>query len=375
MSLAVMGAVINSVRRTNLRTVNRIPLVVQMVCLLAFWSQSVSATQVSSLYRVEVPVNSQADVVRQQAMTRGLAEVLVKVTGQRQVLSEPEVKGALKRATTYVQGFGYKREDTEEGRQLLLDVSFDETAVTRLLRENGLGIWGENRPATLAWLAVDRGGRRTILRNGAGDGVQLEMNRMFEQRALPLIFPLMDFEDEMSVSPVDIWGLFSDKLWKASQRYGSESVLGGRLAVSTDETGDRYSGRLVLIFRNQRYDAEITDLGPEGLSRAMADLVGNTLSRHYGVTSGIQSENPVMSVDGVLSTSDYARVVSYLEGLTAVRNVSVRKLSGTRIELELFIDGTVSQLIDSIALERKLVRASGDSYLPADLLSYRWRGR
>ncbi|MGI9275961.1 MAG: DUF2066 domain-containing protein [Endozoicomonas sp.] len=354
---------------------NLLTLVVLKLCLLALCPQTLLASQVSSLYRVEVPVNSQAEVERQQAMNRGMAEVLVKVTGQRQVLSEPVVKTALRRATTYVRGFGYKREDTEEGRQLLLDVSFDETAVTRLLRENRLGIWGQNRPATLAWLAVDKGGRRSILRSGVNVGVQLEMNRMFELRALPLIFPLMDFEDEMSVSPVDIWGLFSDKLRSASQRYGSESVLGGRLTVSSSENGDRYSGRLVLMFRNQRYDAEITDLGSEGLSRAMADLVGNTLSRHYGVTSGIQSENPIMSVDGVLSTRDYARVVSYLEGLTAVRNVSVRKLSGARIELELSIDGTVSQLVDSIALERKLVRPSGDSNLPVNQLNYHWRGR
>ena len=368
-------AVINSVRRTNLRKVNLLSLVVLKFCLLALWAQTAPAAQVSSLYRVGVPVSSQAEVERQQAMNRGMAEVLVKVTGQRQVLSEPAVKAALRKATTYVRGFGYKREDTEKGRQLLLDVSFDETAVTRLLRENGLGIWGENRPATLAWLAVEKEGRRSILRSGINSGVQQEMNKVFEHRALPLIFPLMDFEDEMSVSPVDIWGLFSDKLRNASQRYGSESVLGGRLTVSTGDNGDRYNGRLMLIFRNQRYDAEVTDLGPEGLSQAMADLVGNTLSRHYGVTSGIQNENPVMSVDGVLSTRDYARVVSYLEGLTAVRNVSVRKLSGTRIELELFIDGTVSQLVDSIALERKLVKASGESYLPAGLLSYHWRGR
>ena len=228
------------------------------------------------------------------------------------------------------------------------------------------------------WLAIDEGGRRQIQSSSRSTALTENMEQAFDHRALPLIFPVMDFEDNLVISAVDVWGLFSSKLMEASVRYGSESVLGGRLSVRKTEKGERYNGRLVLLFRNQRFDANIEDLSARGVALAMADLVGNTLSRHYAVTSG-SSENPILRIDGAGTTKAYAGAIAYVEGLTAVRDVMVKRVIGDQLELELTIDGTVDQLSDSIALERRLQRiesdvqpvtGSGQSYL-----HYRWRGR
>ncbi|KEQ16728.1 DUF2066 domain-containing protein [Endozoicomonas numazuensis] len=337
--------------------------------MLALLSFQLSAAQMPELYRVGVPVSSQSGgEERDKAMSRALSEVLVKVTGQRSTLNNAGIKQSLKKASALVQSFGYERRDTDAGQQLLLQVRFDEAAVNRLLRDNGLGIWDSNRPDTIVWLAIEKQGARQILRETVGSPLVNDLKRVMAARSLPLTFPLMDFEDSTTISEVDVWGLFSDKLGQASARYGSEAVLAGRLS----EARGRFNGRIVLLFRNQRFDASVTDLSAEGLALAIADLTGNTLSRHYAVLSGGSSVNPVLEVDGITHTRDYAGVVNYLKGLTAVRDVTVIKVSGNKVELELVIDGTLSQLSDAIALGRNL-RATGEDDIN-QTLKYRWLG-
>lgn len=341
-----------------------------LLLALSGWA---SAAQIDDLYRVAIPVQSQNQADREQAMTQALSQVVVKVTGQRQSLTNSGVQSALRQASRYVQGFSYRTEERENSRQLVLQVRFDEPAVNRLLRENGQGIWGENRPDTLLWLAVEKNGIRRIQRGSPTHPVVSNIESTFSRRALPVTFPLMDFEDELAITPVDVWGMFTNKLEEASARYGSKSIVGGRLAFD----GEKYNGRIVLLFQNQRFNADIVDLTEKGLALAMADLVGNALAQHYAVRSDGQAENPMLSVEGVQSTKDYAGVVNYLKNLTAVRDVTVRRVKASTLELELEIDGTVSQLVDAIALGRKLRRnVSVDSDTSLDSsLRYQWQGR
>ncbi|WP_257274952.1 DUF2066 domain-containing protein [Endozoicomonas sp. SESOKO4] len=337
--------------------------------VLALFSSQLFAAQMSGLYRVGIPVSSQGSEEREAGIKRALSEVLVKVTGQRSTLNNKGVVQSLRNASALVQSFSYERLDTVSGEQLLLQVSFDEAAVNRLLRQNGLGIWGSSRPDTIVWLAIERQGERQILKEVPDSPLVSDLERVMAARSLPLTIPLMDFEDSATISDVDVWGLFSGKLVQASARYGSEAILGGgRLS----EIRGRYNGRMVLIFRNQQFDATVTDLSAEGLALAIADLIGNSLSRHYAVLSGGSSVNPMLEVEGIASTQDYAGLIKYLKGLTAVRDVMAVKVGGNKIQLELLIDGTLSQLSDAIALGRKMRAMGADE--ANKTLKYRWLG-
>lgn len=381
MSLAVMAGFMTRDVNARLGGFDR-RVVMLLTCLmlsvgLLSTAQIASAAQSSDLYLVEVPVESQSKSERTKALSRAMSEVLVKVTGQRKTLSNPAMKSVLPRATRYLQGYGYRRDDVDGHRQLMLMTTFDAGAITRLLRENGIGIWGGKRSTTLVWLALNKGGQRRIQSSGHRSELEESIEEVFARRSLPLIFPVMDFEDDLAISAVDVWGLFSSKLTEASVRYGSESILAGRLMETSTGKGERYNGRLMLLFRNQRFDAVIDDLSSEGLALAMADLTGNTLSQHYAVRSG-SSETPVLRIEGTGNTKAYADAIAYVEGLTAVRNVSVKRVVGDQLELELTIDGSVDQLSDSIALDRKLQRLeSGWPTTESDqgYLHYRWRGK
>ncbi|WP_263322561.1 DUF2066 domain-containing protein [Endozoicomonas sp. Mp262] len=335
----------------------------------------VLAAQVSGLYKTEVPVESQGDRDRKKAMGEALGRVLVNVTGETRALANDALKKAMADPDGYVKGYSYRRENTSGQLQQYLQVTFVEDAVNRLLRDSGIAIWGANRPTTLTWLAIDEGSGRNIQRGVAANPLVKALESRFSRRALPLIFPLMDFEDAQVISPVDVWGLFTSKLEEASVRYGSESILAGRLS----EAGGIYNGRLSLVFRGQRQDAEIAGLNHEQLALVAADLVGSTLARHYAIVSADSKGKSVLVIESINSVKDYAALTSYLEKLTAVRSVQVRRVSGSELELELSIDGYQSQLADAIALGRKLKRlektkasVSGDTTAP---LYYRWLGR
>ena len=47
---------------------------------------------------------------------------------------------------------------------------------------------------------------------------------------LPVSLPLMDLDDNMAVTATDVWGRFADPVLKASQRYGAEMVVLGKLS-------------------------------------------------------------------------------------------------------------------------------------------------
>ncbi len=326
-----------------------VTLILAVLLALPQWTV---AAKVEGLYRDEIPVSGQGEREREQAVSRALGDVIVKVAGQRQPLSNPKIRAAMDSPSSYIQGFGYQKQSSESGSQQVLQVAFNEQAVNNLLRQAGVAIWGVSRPTTLMWLAVDDGIGRDILKSGAELPSVMEVQ--FRNRGLPMTLPLMDFEDSTAVSTVDVWGLFTSRLVDASRRYGAEAVIAARL----NQSGERYNGRITLIFRGERSDISIENMVAAGVSQKTADLLGNALSSHYAVFEGEVNSKPVLVVEGISNVNDYAALTDYLEGLTAVRDLSVRKVKGSTVELELSIDGSVDQLSDSLALGRKLVTDS-----------------
>ena len=332
---------------------------------------SVYAARVSDLYRQDVLVNNQSEGERTSAMGQALTDVLVRVTGQRDVLGLPAMRSAIQKPAAYVQSYSY-RSDAEDGqRKLYLQTRFDPIMVNRLLRETKVAIWGSSRPTTIMWLAVEENGRRSLL--GANAELPQIMENHFNNRGVPVIQPLLDFEDSLNVSAVDVWGLFTERLEKASTRYNSEAVLAGRLR----KEGERYSGRLNMLFRGQPYQVEVDDLVAAGVSSLAADLVGGVLASHYAVISSEDSEKPLIQIESIDQLEDYAAVTRYLRGLTAVRDVSAYKVAGSQMTLELSIDGTLAQLVDALALGRNLSKTQEpviDDALRQQLF-YRWSSR
>ena len=359
----------------NVRSAGKSACLILGLLVLSTLPENANAVTVKGLYSQKVPVSGQGYQERADAMSQALANVLVKVAGQREVLSNSVVRSALAKPEAYIRKFGFRTDESSANRQQYFQAAFDEQAINRLLRSAGVAIWGQSRPSTLIWLAVENGGQRSIVNaSGFFPGVFAES---FQVRGLPLLFPLMDFEDAAAISTVDVWGGFTRKLQDASRRYGSESILTGRLS----QNNELFYGRLSLIFRGMNQSVAVDGLDAVAVTQLAADLVGTNLSRHYAIDASDASGNTLLVVENISSLEDYAGLSKYLERITAVRDVSVHRVAGSTVELELVIDGSESQLADALALGRNLrvvsqgmqgINGSGSLTASSATLVYRW---
>ena len=200
------------------------------------------AVEVATLYTAQVALDEEQDDPRSEAYKAALGEVLLRVSGT-QLSSDPEMIELLfPSPASYVVQFRPGEDDT-------LWVSFDGEAIEQVLRQSGQTVWGSERPLTLIWLAVDWGqGDREIIAAGDPDqsrdsGRSIDRDRqlrqrvmdMAERRGLPVLFPLLDTEDQRNVTFSDIWGGFDEQLLVASERYEVDSVLVGRIRPDSNQ--------------------------------------------------------------------------------------------------------------------------------------------
>ncbi len=96
----------------------------------------------SSLYSAQVPVNSQAEAERAEALKSALAQVVIKLAGDSAVVTKPAVAKAIANASRYVQQYQYVQDPVTDAAQpqmrLSLIAQFDRNAVDQLLHDLGL---------------------------------------------------------------------------------------------------------------------------------------------------------------------------------------------------------------------------------------------
>lgn len=297
------------------------------------------ADRVDGLYEAEVAV---VDGDREAAFGAALAEVLVRITGWRDIATRPEAQALLANAASYAQQFRQPAPDR-------LWVAFDGAALESELARLELPVWGADRPVTLLWVAMDAGGgRRFVVASGAEQTREAELRNALQdaarRRGIPIMFPLMDAEDRAQASFAEVWGGFEDSIRAASRRYGADAVLVGRLSAA-----DGDFGRWTLLEGDgaQRW----TGGAAESLGR-VADLFAG----RFAVVSSGASRPVLVEVVGLDSVEDYARVMLFLERLTAVQALSLERLEGDAAVFRLVLRGSTEALAESIALGRLLER-------------------
>ncbi len=330
----------------------RVLICLWLVCLVP----TAQAARLTDLYEAEVPV--------EDGMTRGLPavfdaalrQVLVKITGRRDVMADPVVMSQFVPADKFVQQY---RTDSAGTVRVL----FDQIALRSALDGIAQPVWGEERPVTLVWLVTDYGiGRRDILPaesdfEPAADqfGMSLTGKSEYEtavrdmlqatasERGLPLIFPLVDSEELATVSISDVWGGFTESLLHTSQRYGVDAVLVGRARMfSVEEVEVRW----ILLLGDEQFEWEGTIAsGPDQLAGFFAARLA---------TSSSGSGQMQLRVDGINSLNDYGRLSRYLSTLDVIENYSVDQISGPTVVFSVLVRGDADRLMRSIALRRIL---------------------
>ena len=296
------------------------------------------AAPVTDLYDVVVrPVDRSRDA----AFAEALRQVAVRVTGSREAADRLT---ALKpNAARYVTKFSYLSDGSAA-------VGFDAKVFDRMLTEAGLPVWGTERPTVAVWLAMEGGSGGLVWRSSS----ELTSERgVIEQtaiaRGLPLAWPFMDAADISAATAAAVAPSY-DALSALGARYRADAVLLG--VIARDSTV-----RWTFAF-NDAVTERSASL-EEGVHMA-ADRCAQLLA----ITPGALAIVPIQ-VLGIRDLDAYARVLTYLEGLTVVSSggVTVDQLRGDELELRLKVRGDADTLRRTLALGRRLVEdgASGDA--------------
>jgi uncharacterized protein len=324
------------------------------------------AAEVTGLYEAVATVSSRDDErQRQQGFSAAMRAVLVKLTGRTDTLQNPIVARALTSPQSYVETYAYNSIVSDaavaqpgQAAQIELQVTFFQAGIQQLLNEAGIAVWPQNRPDTLLWIALqDELGERYLATAQPDEGgdVVAAIRAEATKRGVPLLLPLLDFNDLRALTIEQLWNFDINALRIASSRYQGESILA--LRVFRSLSGD-VIGKAVYIFRDQVLQFEALESPLEPFVEGSIDLVAQNLASYYAILlsggASDSSEEVRLTVDGIGSASDYAGLLQYLNGLAAVSSVQVLSAQGGSVELQLNTGGQFRQLVESIALDRRL---------------------
>ena len=375
-----------------------------VVLLLMLAEPSCFGLQVEGLYEYRVAVENESDAERNRAFRDALKAVLLKVTGERRWLQSPVLQQAIGNAQSYVEAISYSSELVEISSDVIvqdqlaqvttdqrgveitnfsissvpedrekryINVSFAQSLLDDLLASADIPIWDSNRPSVMVWMALQNNeGERSMLTADSNPQIIGLMKNFAAERGLPIIFPVLDFEDRRALTEDDVWALDEEAIRNASDRYGADSVLSGRLHFTV-------SGELVglwqFIFQGQ---AEVFD----GFDKELApylneplDRITNQLASYFAIVPETGSLQIVrLRVEGIKNLSAFSALLTYIGSLGLVENVSTAEFDGQRLELNLRLLGDAQQLHEVIALDRDLLPITNTQRASELVQHYRW---
>ncbi|WP_392400643.1 DUF2066 domain-containing protein [Aeromonas salmonicida] len=318
-------------------------VVTALCCGLSFM---VSAAQVTDLYQGKAPTSG--DMVA--AQSQALGDVLVKVTGKRDILTQPDVVKALAAPGDYVQHYGYQ----DVGPVKFLKADFNVAKVNALISQSKFALLGPARPQMALWLVINEGERR-ILPDQSSDGWASALRIQSQAMGLPVSIPLMDLDDNMAVNATDVWGRFAAPILQASQRYGAEMVVLGKLTPEGDKWsmdwglyGPKAGGELAELTRGSSSGTQAE------VAQHFADELAAWLVQNYGARiSGVASSQTLV-VEGLFGIDGMITVQKMLQGIASVTKVTIGKLEGDKVTFDLSLQGDKAELIRGLQLESRL---------------------
>ncbi|MFA5630257.1 MAG: DUF2066 domain-containing protein [Porticoccaceae bacterium] len=338
------------------------------VLLLSLFAACVAVTaQASDLHRAVVPVSDHSDKERNRALRQGLLEVLVKLSGSRDIGTRPGVQNLLNNAASYAVEFGYVQLAAGQG----LGANFSPRDLDRFLRDNRLPIWPERRPLLLVWVATEP---LDVARGFAGrddnPALYAEVDKVFAARGLPVRYPLYDLADQLTLNIDDAWQLDAEKIAEASTRYGADAWLLLRCYETSSGTW-----RVAWMFSGGKNEAAVLEnLDGEDLHTTVTTIGETVVDRIAAVHSYVPSRDTgqvALTVQGVHDFRSYTALVDVLSGLSMVRSLDVDSVASDSIQLRLGVEGDRKQLLDALSLVRQL-RLPETMPRPGEVLTVNW---
>jgi uncharacterized protein len=304
-------------------------LAVLAFVLLAMPTQ---AEPLGDLYSVTVPYSGDNDAAFREAMR----DVLTRVTGRSDAPDLPNLAPLVAQASRYVTSFR-----RAAGNQLT--VSFNGPAIENAVDASGLAFWGNERPVTLVWLALDRGGGRRALVSASDTSAEKELvDSSAARRGLPLAWP--DAGDDLVRAMQQAWSGNHDALVDAARRYGADGVLVGRARQTAAGSYDV----------EWNFTATGASGGVSGDLEAGPALAAERYAGIYASQGASQRSEHTVTVTGIATLEAYAATLRTLAKLAPVRGVAVDEVNADAVSFRVNVRGDPDALNQAILRDGRL---------------------
>ena len=347
--------------------INPVILMFMLICFLSW--QSVNAGVINNLYDAKIAVDDQSPRTQNNAFSLALQQVLIKVRGNNDLLTNPKIKSAMSKATRFVRSYSYDKQES----QLYLVINFDPQRVEDLIRNAGFPVWDKRRPDTLIWLAIKPSDdlARLIARPTEYPEIYQKLSLRASQRGISLLFPLWDLDDVQALGIYDIWGEFSAQISKASERYSVPSVLSARVYLTDNQIIDvtqeskitnansfaKWSADWTMIEGGSLLSGKLQGVSPLMIAEGLMDALADQLSLRYAIdlTQIDRADSKVqIVVNNIDSLNYYRQALIFLENMSVVNQATLIKQQGPRATFELDLLGDVKDLTNALNLDSNI---------------------
>lgn len=380
---------------------------------------SVNADVVQGLYRAKVAVADQSARAQERAIQQAFRDVMVKVSGSRELLSEAVIKSSVKNAGQYLRQYQFDVNDN----QLYFVAEFDEPKIDRLLIDAGLPIWGSYRPSVILWVADETPQLEKVLYTEySSNDFKTWVQNAAERRGLSVNFPIIDLKDNASISVYDVWGRFSDNIVAASERYAPEVVMSIRVYRQREMTKefevqvpDSYLTLDELEAKKQREQAQLLNIDSQSnskpsenteeqpgwqadwfityrqqyieksfqaadksqLAALLIDALADELASTFAVKTAhdiasSQAAKTTITLNNINSLTAYVAAQNYFTSLQAVTDIQLRTLNGFKAVFQVSLAGQEQDLINTLRLDDKVQRVTDAFGRPTQELEFVW---
>ena len=363
------------------------PVILAFLLMWIVSWQSVNAAVIDDLYDAKIPVNNQSEQTQINAFSLALKQVLIKVRGNNDLLTDQKIKHAISRATRFVRSYSYDKQQS----QLYLVVSFDPQRVKSVIRRAGFPVWDKRRPDSLIWLAIESSDDsvRKIARPAEYAEIYQQLSIRAAQRGITLMFPVWDLDDIQNLGVYDIWGGFSAQISQASERYSVPSVLSARIYLSDNQSSEFFkNGDVAQAKPSLKWSADWTILegggvltgqvqgdNPLMIAEGLINALADQLSLKYAIDLAQINRadtNVQIVVNNIDTLSYYSLALSSLKNMSIVNSVTLIQQQGSRATFELDLLGDIDDLTNALSLDNKISPVVDDFGQPIPGLEFFW---
>lgn len=331
------------------------------VLSLLFSMHSMALPQLDP-YRGVVVVDDEhsEELLREKA----LQQVLVKVSGNTDIVRLEESKALNEHIPSMLAQFGYQ----EEGSTRYYYALFDKRKINNALIAMQQPVWGATRPNTLIWLVNEK--RRITsehdIKSSQDSALSWGLKKAEMQRGIAVQFPLADLDDSIAINASDITGRFYDSASKASQRYDTDYYVLAKLKPLASGKW-RLNWQLVHVASNSKVKPVVAQNSNNGSKSYVMSAMVSELADYYAKQFAIVENNgekltQSIQVDGINSLENLTQLNRLLASLNAIESFEVTRIDAEQINLLVTLKGSLASLNNALNAQTKLVQSSAFHY-------------